>query len=61
MELHSIAILCDKYSIPLYALKKISDNLNLENFYENINKQDIFELHSCLKLLEEENIITTID
>ena len=57
MELHSIAILCDEYEIPLYSLKKISDNLSLENYYENINKEEIFELYSCVDLLKEEKII----
>lgn len=57
MELHSIAILCDEYEIPLYSLKKISDNLNIENYYENLKKEEIFELHSCLRLLKEERII----
>lgn len=57
MELHSIAILCDEYNIPLYSIKKISDNLNLEHFYENIKQEDIFELHSSIDLLKGENII----
>ncbi len=57
MELHSIAILCDEYDIPLYSIKKISDNLNLEHFYENIKQEDIFELHSSIDLLKDENII----
>ena len=57
MELHSIAFICDEYDIPLYSLKKISDNLSLEKYYENVKKEDIFELHSSLEILEKENII----
>lgn len=57
MELHSIAILCDKYQIPVYSLKKISDNLDLKGYYENISKENIFELDSSLELLKDENII----
>ena len=48
MELHSIALICDLYEIPLLSLKKISDNLSLGDYYENLNKEDVFELVSCL-------------
>ena len=57
MELHSIAFICDEYEIPLYSLKKISDNLNIEHYYENVKQEDIFELHSSLDILKKENII----
>lgn len=57
MELHSIAFICDEYEIPLYSLKKISDNLNLEHYRENVKQEDIFELHSSLDILKKENII----
>jgi len=57
MELHSIAFICDEYKIPLYSLKKISDNLSFENYHENVKKEDIFELHSSLDILKQENII----
>lgn len=52
MELHSIALICDLYEIPLLSLKKISDNLSLGDYYENLNKEDVFELVSCLDLLK---------
>lgn len=52
MELHSIALICDLYEIPLLSLKKISDNLSLGDYYENLNKEDVFELVSCLSLLK---------
>lgn len=52
MELHSISLICDLYEIPLLSLKKISDNLSLGDYYENLNKEDVFELVSCLNLLK---------
>lgn len=57
MELHSIAIVCDEFKIPLYSIKKISDNLDIKDYYENISKDNIFELDSCLEILRKENII----
>lgn len=53
MELHSIAILCDMYKIPLMSLKKISDNLSLNDYYDNLKEENVFELESCLELLKE--------
>lgn len=47
MELHSIAIICDMYKIPLISLKKISDNLSLDKYYENLEKE-VMELTSFL-------------
>ena len=52
MELHSISLICDLYEIPLLSLKKISDNLSLGDYYENLNKENVFELVSCLDLLK---------
>lgn len=52
MELHSISLICDLNNIPLLSLKKISDNLNLDNYYENLNKKEVFELISCIQLIE---------
>lgn len=52
MELHSISLICDLYKIPLLSLKKISDNLSLGDYYDNLNKEDIFELVSCLDLID---------
>ena len=48
MELHSISLICNMYEIPLMAFKKISDNLSLDDYYENINTNEVFELESCL-------------
>ena len=52
MELHSISLICDLYEIPLLSLKKISDNLSLGDYYENLNKEEVFELVSCLDFLK---------
>ena len=49
MELHSIVTICDMYKIP----KKISDNLSLNDYYENTeNNENVFELDSCLNYLD---------
>lgn len=53
MELHSISLICDLYKIPLISLKKISDNLNINDYYESINTENVFELVSCLDYIEE--------
>lgn len=52
MELHSIALICDFYKIPLLSVKKISDNLNFKDYYSNLKKEDVFELISCLDILD---------
>lgn len=51
MELHSISLICDLNDIPLLALKKISDNLSLGDYYNNLNKDEVFELTSFIKYL----------
>ena len=51
MELHSISLLCEMYEIPLISLKKISDNLSLDKYYENLEEKEVFELESCLDYL----------
>ena len=35
MELHSVAVIGDMFKIPVMSLKKISDNLSLEDYYDN--------------------------
>lgn len=52
MELHSIAIICDMYNIDLISLKKISDNLSLEKYYETTANKEVMELTSCLELIK---------
>lgn len=54
MELHSLAYICDMYKIPLISVKKISDNLSLDKYYENIENKDLMELTSCLDFLNIE-------
>lgn len=49
MELHSIYLLCCIHNIKLLALKKVSDNLNLKDYYSNIDIKDVMELSSGLR------------
>lgn len=52
MELHSIYMICCLYNIELISLKKVSDNLNLDDYYKNIDMKEIMELTSGVTLLE---------
>lgn len=52
MEIHSIALICDMYKIKLLSLKKISDNLSLEKYYETTANKEVMELTSCLDFIE---------
>lgn len=51
MELHSIYLICCIYEIDLISLKKISDNLNMEDYYKNIDMKEVMELQSGIELL----------
>ena len=51
MELHSIYMICCIYGIDLISLKKVSDNLNLEDYYKNIDMKEVMELTSGLKFI----------
>ena len=52
MELHSVVVIGDMFKIPVMSLKKISDNLSLEDYYDNTeNNENVFELNSSLELL----------
>ena len=51
MELHSISLICDLTEIPLMALKKISDNLSLDKYYDNLAQNEVFELVSFIDFL----------
>ncbi len=57
MELHSIAIICSIYKIPLISLKKISDNLSLDKYYESIQKEEVMELVSFLHYIPKKSIL----
>lgn len=53
MELHSVAVVCDMFDIPVMALKKISDNLSLDDYYDNTeNDKNVFELDSCIDFFQ---------
>lgn len=52
MELHSIYMICCMYKMNLISLKKVSDNLNLEDYYKNLDMSEVFELTSGLKILK---------
>lgn len=53
MELHSVAAIGDMFKIPVTSIKKISDNLSLDDYYDNIEtNNEVFELDSCLKFLK---------
>ncbi len=49
MELHSLAIICDIYNIKLASLKKVSDNLSIKDYYENI----VLELESSTDYIKQ--------
>jgi len=53
MELHSIALVSEMYEIPALSLKKISDNLSLDAYYDNTeNNANVFELDSSLDIIK---------
>ena len=54
MELNSIYIICCMYKIDLISLKKVSDNLSLDDYYKNIDMKEVMELTSGLELLRGE-------
>lgn len=54
MELHSVVVVCDMFEIPVMSLKKISDNLSLNDYYDNTeNDKNVFELDSCVELINK--------
>lgn len=53
MELYSIQLICEMYDIDLISIKKVSDNLSLEDYYSNIDMKDLMELTSGLEYLKE--------
>lgn len=57
MELHALAVLADTYKIPLVSLKKISDNLSLDEYYKSLDKDEIFELISSIEILEKNKLL----
>ena len=57
MELHSIYKISCMYGIELISLKKVSDNLSLDDYYKNIDIKDVMELTSSLKILKKAGCI----
>lgn len=53
MELHSVSLLADLYNIPLASLKKISDNLSIDDYYKTIDNSELFELVSSIKYIKK--------
>ena len=53
MELHSICLLGDLYNIPVLSLKKISDNLNMEDYYKNLKRDEVMELESSISYIKK--------
>ena len=37
------------------SLKKISDNLSIDDYYDNLKEENVFELESCLDFIKEIN------
>ena len=52
MELHSLAIICDMYKVELASLKKVSDNLNIKDYYNNIDIKEVMELESSINYIK---------
>ena len=42
------------YKMDLISLKKVSDNLSLDDYYKNIDMKEVMELTSGLELLRGE-------
>ena len=53
MELHSVSLLADLYNIPLVSLKKVSDNLSLDDYYKTVENNELMELESSVKYVEK--------
>ena len=53
MELHSVSLIADLYNIPLVSLKKVSDNLSMDDYYKTIDNSELFELESSIKYIKK--------
>ena len=53
MQLHSAALIADIYKIPLISIKKVTDNLSIDKYYESINTKEIMELENAVELIEK--------
>lgn len=54
MELHSIAMLCDLYKIPLKSIKYVSDSLCYESYLDKVEKQESINIKELVPYVEEE-------
>ncbi len=41
------------YNIPLVSLKKVSDNLSLDDYYKTVENNELMELESSVKYIEK--------
>ena len=53
MELHSVTLLSDLYNIDLISLKKVSDNLSIDDYYTTIEDNNLMELESSVKYINK--------
>lgn len=53
MELHSVSLLANLYNIPLVSLKKVSDNLSMDDYYKTVEDNRLMELESSIKYIEK--------
>lgn len=53
MELHSVSLLADLYNIPLVSLKKVSDNLSMDDYYKTVEDNRLMELESSVIFIEK--------
>lgn len=53
MELHSVSLLADLYNISLISLKKVSDNLSMDDYYKTVEDNRLMELESSVKYIEK--------
>lgn len=51
MELHSVCLIADIYNIPVASIKQVSDNLSLNNYYENIG--NVLKLEDGVKYIKK--------
>lgn len=57
MELHSVYLVSCMYSIDLISIKLISDNLCLEDYYKNIERNEMKSIDSSIEILKANKII----
>ena len=48
-----MSLLADLYNIPLISLKKVSDNLSMDDYYKTVEDNRLMELESSMKYIEK--------